>query len=346
MTCDFTYTEPVGEVEGYIFNHVTNKLTLEGINFPNVTADISSIFFAHTHCTIDESSLTSTLLECTLDDTPVCGDYLPIFTSTLGVVPNAVGLISEEVVCTLSYVTPSEKLNLLGGDNLTFTGTFLPRDLSTSTVSIKFSDAQQTECIPQTSQTDKLVCLTNAFDKSLSADAQFTFEVVINNKTATESLSVTSRDTSAQGINLNPSSVSPVLKTPIEIQIDTNFPYTLNKEDFSVNATSLTNSTYMRYLNVIRVNDTAKTITVMFGGSISIYSPLQIQIRHVLTGLIESTGLILDVNTYVDSYSPKIGSIYGGTLLTVTGRNFGTIITDNPIQISTNGGVDSIDCYL
>jgi hypothetical protein len=151
MTCDFTYTEPVGEVEGYIFNHVTNKLTLEGINFPNVTADISSIFFAHTHCTIDESSLTSTLLECTLDDTPVCGDYLPIFTSTLGVVPNAVGLISEEVVCTLSYVTPSEKLNLLGGDNLTFTGTFLPRDLSTSTVSIKFSDAQQTECIPQTS---------------------------------------------------------------------------------------------------------------------------------------------------------------------------------------------------
>ena len=32
--------------------------------------------------------------------------------------------------------------------------------------------------------------------------------------------------------------------------------------------------------------------------------------------------------------------------MTVTGRNFGTIITDNPIQISTNGGVDSIDCYL
>ena len=108
----------------------------------------------------------------------------------------------------------------------------------------------------------------------MSADAQFTFEVVINNKTVTESLTATSRDTSEQGNNLNPSSVSPVLKTPIEIQIDPNFPYTLNKEDFSVNATSLTNSTYMRYLNVIRVNDTAKTITVMFGGSISNYSPL------------------------------------------------------------------------
>jgi hypothetical protein len=141
LTCDFTYTEPVGEVEGYTFNHVTNKLTLEGINFPNVTSNISSIFFAHSHCTIDESTLTSTFLECTLDETPVCGDHLPIFTSTLGVIPNAVGLIEDTVVCTFNYVTPSEKLNLLGGDNLTFTGTFLPRDLTTSTVSIKFSDA-------------------------------------------------------------------------------------------------------------------------------------------------------------------------------------------------------------
>jgi hypothetical protein len=145
---------------------------------------------------------------------------------------------------------------------------------------------------------------------------------------------------------LNPSSVSPVLKTPIEIQIDTNFPYTLNKEDFSVNASSISNSSYIRYMNVIGVNDSAKTITVMFGGAESKYGPFKVWIRHAVTGLIESTGLVLDVNTYVDSYSPKIGSIYGGTLLTIQGRNFGTVITDNPVQISTNGGVDSIDCYL
>ena len=125
--------------------------------------------------------------------------------------------------------------------------------------------------------------------------------------------------------------MNPVLKTKVEIQIDTNFPYTLAKEDFSVNATSISNSTYIRYMNVIAVNDTAKTITCMFGGAESSYGPFKIWIRHSATGLIESDGLVLDVNAYVDDYTPKVGSIYGGTLLTITGRNFGDTYTDNPV---------------
>ena len=40
------------------------------------------------------------------------------------------------------------------------------------------------------------------------------------------------------------------------------------------------------------------------------------------------------------------GSIYGGTLLTIEGVNFGKVITDNPVQISRNGGLGSIDCYV
>jgi hypothetical protein len=86
------------------------------------------------------------------------------------------------------------------------------------------------------------------------------------------------------------------------MQIDTNFPYTLNKEDFSVNATSISNSSYIRYMNVIGVDDEAKTITVKFGGAYS--GAYKIWIRHSATGLIESDGLILDVNAYVTSYSP------------------------------------------
>lgn len=66
---------------------------------------------------------------------------------------------------------------------------------------------------------------------------------------------------------LNPSSASPVLKTPIEISLDAAFPYTLAKEDFSVNATSLTDESYIRYLNVVGVDDAAKTITCLFGGA-------------------------------------------------------------------------------
>jgi hypothetical protein len=57
----------------------------------------------------------------------------------------------------------------------------------------------------------------------------------------------------------------------------------------------------------------------------------KINLRHATYGLIDTTGLTLDVNSYVTSFSPSTGSIYGGTLITIQGSNFGTEITDNPV---------------
>ena len=71
-------------------------------------------------------------------------------------------------------------------------------------------------------------------------------DVEINGKQITNSLMLNRIRDIYEGKNLNPSSVSPVLKTPIEIQLDVNFPYTLKKEDFSVNASSFYNSPYLR----------------------------------------------------------------------------------------------------
>lgn len=170
--------------------------------------------------------------------------------------------------------------------------------------------------MPQISSTDQLVCLTDVFDTT-GTDADLTFEVVINGQTITNTLSTTTRSGIDSGSDLTPSSVSPVLKTNVTIQLATDFPYTLAKEDFSVNATDTSNSSYIRYMNVIDVDDDAKTITCKFGGAES--GTFRIWIRHSATGLIESNGLTLDVNTYVTSYSPTSVSIYGGTLLTIDG---------------------------
>jgi hypothetical protein len=101
------------------------------------------------------------------------------------------------------------------------------------------------------------------------------------------------------------------------------------KGDLSINATSTTNSSYIRYLNVIQVDDTAKTFIAIFGGAES--GTFQISIRHKDYGLVGTDGLILDVSSSVTSYAPTTGSIYGGTLLTITGTNFGTVYTDNPV---------------
>jgi hypothetical protein len=98
--------------------------------------------------------------------------------------------------------------------------------------------------------------------------------------------------------------------------LETDFPYTLKREDFTVNATSETNSSYIRYMNVIDVDDANKQIVCKFGGAWS--GKFSIRIRHATFGLIKST-LLLDVSANTTSVDKKKGSIYGGTLLTITG---------------------------
>lgn len=97
-------------------------------------------------------------------------------------------------------------------------------------------------------------------------------------------------------------------------------------------------------MNVIGVDNVNKKLTVMFGGAWS--GTYQVLVRHKDYGLVDTDGVTLDVSASVDSFSPMKGSIYGGQLLTITGKNFGTAITDNPVQISYNGGVGSTDCFV
>jgi hypothetical protein len=114
-------------------------------------------------------------------------------------------------------------------------------------------------------------------------------------------------------------------------------------------------------MNVIGVVDTEETLAdgtaditkqviVKFGGAWS--GDYRIDIRHKSAdgsasyGLIDTSGLVFKVGAWVDSITPQEGSRFGGTLVTITGQNFGSEKTDNPVQISTLGGVGSIDCYV
>jgi hypothetical protein len=54
-------------------------------------------------------------------------------------------------------------------------------------------------------------------------------------------------------------------------------------------------------------------------------------LKHATYGVIDASSLSLDVNTEVTGISPSTGSIYGGKLITITGTNFGTEATDNPV---------------
>jgi hypothetical protein len=136
-----------------------------------------------------------------------------------------------------------------------------------------------------------------------------------------------------------------VLKTQVIVSLGDTFPGTLKAEDFSVNATSTKDPNYVRYMNVLSVDQEAKTLRTMFGGAES--GVFQVTIRHKEYGLVDTAeNMLLDVSSRIISISPKIGSIYGGTVVTIKGTNFSTVKTDNPVQISTHGGVGSIDCYV
>jgi len=91
---------------------------------------------------------------------------VPYVTATPGLLPNMDTLEEHQVDCTIVDYNPTSELNLLAHDNLTIGGTFLPYELEKSDVTLTFTDEDATRCIPQSSQYDELVCLTQPFSDS------------------------------------------------------------------------------------------------------------------------------------------------------------------------------------
>jgi len=155
-----------------------------------------------------------------------------------------------------------------------------------------------------------MVCTTGLFTNPTDLSATVTMTIVINNIPVSNSLSFTMKDSVIGSSALSPNSVSPILKTPIVVTLDPLFPLALSASDFTVNATSLTNSTYHRYLNVLSVVDTpasvgvaaVKSLRVMFGGALT--GTFRIKIRHATYGLLDTTGMNLIVESKVTAVSP------------------------------------------
>lgn len=341
FTCDYSYIEAVGEITKFEYRQSIKQLTITGTSLPKDAKEIQHVEFAQSHCTV--SKLSETELVCTLDHDPVCGEYVPTIKTVKGNLKNSDSLEKLKLACEITVVTPDKDLNPLGGDRLTFSGSLLPRDVHQSTIEIKFDE--KTTCKPQTSSSGSLICQTAAFDKSVQPESEIKPTITINGQTVDNSkLSLKMGKSPGQVESITPSSANPVLKTKVTIKLDDSFPVALDRKDFSVSAVSKEDTTYVRLMNVIKVDEATKSFECMFGGAKS--GVFDIVIRHSKYGLLDTSKLVFNVESKVTSYTPQKGSIYGGTLLTITGTNFGKEFTDNPVQISTLGGVGSVDCFL
>lgn len=343
MTCSFEYIPAIGSVSAFTFDLATKKLTVSGLSFPG-DEGYKNVRFAQSICNIDWLTLTETFFECTLEQEPTCGAWSAEVLTPWGYVPVDVGVSNITVACTISMVTPDTELNVLGYDLITITANNLPYELTDNEIDITFTNGGSTKCIPQTTSQTDLSCMTMPFDKVSDLSSSLNLNMVINRVLATNPLNIGTKAKNEIGLTMIPLSVSPVLKSEITFHLMSDFPHTLSTSDFSINATSQHESTYMKRMNVIRVDDAAKSVTVKFGGAQSgLYS---IIIRHAAWGLIDTSSLTLRVESDFTNFSPMSGSIYGGTLVTITGTNWGTIYTDNPVEISYNGALGSTKCFV
>lgn len=57
---------------------------------------------------------------------------------------------------------------------------------------------------------------------------------------------MTTMSNTKAGILLVPDSANPTLKTKINVTLDSDFPYTLARGDFSINATNISNPSYFK----------------------------------------------------------------------------------------------------
>jgi len=135
-------------------------------------------------------------------------------------------------------------------------------------------------------------------------------------------------------MRLQPNSANPVLKTEIDVFLSSSYPEVLVASDFNATLYSNDDDEYERVLYVMSVDDTTKSIKIKFPGAES--GSYYVQLSSVQHGRLDSELLQLDVSANVTDWSPKQGSKYGGTLVTITGYNFGSAKTDNPVMIGSD----------
>lgn len=153
------------------------------------------------------------------------------------------------------------------------------------------------------------------------------------NGVSDRSLSVTVASGSNTVYYVDPPTASPVLKGLFTLYIS-GFTGTLDKDDLTVNLISSTDSTYIRYLRVTDVSDSTDSetwIQVKYGGALS--GTFDWYVHSETYGKFDTSSVSFEAIGVVTDYSPLKGSLYGGTLITITGYNFSTEITDNPVKV-------------
>jgi hypothetical protein len=336
VTCDYMYTTTTLEVSGFQYDISTNKMMISG-TFPE--DGVISAEYGLQDCVITSQSTIA--IECEIKDGPTAGKWNPIVITKDGKIPVVANLESTDA--TITSVSPKTELNVLGGDKLTIMGTNFPTNLEESTIVFEFADGQKTKCIATMTSFETITCVTQKFAMS-ALGKSYEASITINGEKFDISGDFAVKNENESTLTMTPMSVNPVLKKFINITLDSTFSPVLKAGDFEVSIHSKHDLTYSKRMNVVRVDDSTKLLECKYGGALS--GDYSVRIHHITYGLIDTSALTLKVESHVSMISPTSGSINGGTLVTLTGINWGDQKTDNPVEISYNGALGSTKCFV
>jgi hypothetical protein len=161
-------------------------------------------------------------------------------------------------------------------------------------------------------------------------------------------------DTPVKATALNPPILAPIAFTTFTVQLNADYPVAgMTKDDFSVTLVPVeleityleVNNEGIRYLNVVAVDTSAKTITVKYGGAFS--GTYDLVIKSTANGNIDTSAVQLKVVFELTDFQPRQGSIFGGTKLTLTGGPFSLDLKDMIVKVGYKWweGIDHY-CYV
>jgi hypothetical protein len=184
-------------------------------------------------------------------------------TDLLGLIPLDSSVPHITVPFTITGVSPSVNLNPFGGTILTLTGSGLPHSFQEgNSLQVSFTDGTQCEVVAVSATSIR--CVTGTFTAGLTT----TTVIVTVNGVVNNNKSINLRIDPSRVSLVEPSTLSPVLKTVVTITVS-GYADALVKEDLEVSLVHSAKPEIVRLMNVVEVgyNGADQYIKAKFGGS-------------------------------------------------------------------------------
>lgn len=337
LACGYTYEETDAVLTTMVVDGTA--VTIMGENLP---LELVSFTLGYVDCAVGTND--ETQITCTLEYPLIAGSWKPEIKDSKGLIGTCSDTCEAVTVpLAVTSVQPSSGLNPAGGDTIVIAGEGFPSmtTLGDDVLALTFDDG--TICDLTLSTPTEMQCQTRAFTPDTEGSLQRFFLVAFSDLEEQTEVILNSDPTTVASIE--PSSASPILMETLVIQLGAGYDNTgMDDDTFSVYLVPQDGGD-TRQLNVVEIDSDNLRLTLKYGGAYS--GVYDLEVKSEIHGFLDTAGVTFEAKIEVTDFSPKQGSLYGGTLVTITGGHFSDKITDNPVKIDYEwvGGVDHY-CYV